>query len=246
MARRDRRRRAQGGPRQRRRRHPRRDRRGARVQRRGLREVVHPEGRPVTPGRPPTPACRPPTCSPACRRSATSWPARRPTCCPAPACRCHRAASADLAPHGTTIVAATFAGGVIMAGDRRATMGNVIAQRDIEKVFPADEYSARRHRRHRRASPSRWSGCSRPSSSTTRRSRAHAVARRQGQPALRADPRQPRRWRCRAWPSSRCSPATTSTRRPGPDLQLRRHRRPLRGDRVPLGGLRARCSPAAR
>jgi proteasome beta subunit len=44
-------------------------------------------------------------------------------------------------PHGTTIVAATFPGGVVMAGDRRATMGNVIAQRDIEKVFPADEYS---------------------------------------------------------------------------------------------------------
>ena len=48
----------------------------------------------------------------------------------------------DLAPHGTTIVAATFAGGVVMAGDRRATMGNIIAQRDIEKVFPADEFSA--------------------------------------------------------------------------------------------------------
>ncbi|MBZ4320198.1 proteasome subunit beta [Streptomyces huiliensis] len=46
------------------------------------------------------------------------------------------------APHGTTIVAATFPGGVVLAGDRRATMGNVIAQRDIEKVFPADEYSA--------------------------------------------------------------------------------------------------------
>ena len=46
-----------------------------------------------------------------------------------------------LAPHGTTIVAATYTGGVVMAGDRRATMGNVIAQRDIEKVFPADEYS---------------------------------------------------------------------------------------------------------
>ncbi len=45
-------------------------------------------------------------------------------------------------PHGTTIVAATFAGGVVMAGDRRATMGNIIAQRDIEKVFPADEFSA--------------------------------------------------------------------------------------------------------
>ncbi|MPZ94325.1 MAG: proteasome subunit beta [Propionibacteriales bacterium] len=45
-------------------------------------------------------------------------------------------------PHGTTIVAATFPDGVIMAGDRRATMGNVIAQRDIEKVYPADEFSA--------------------------------------------------------------------------------------------------------
>ncbi len=49
--------------------------------------------------------------------------------------------AADLAPHATTIVAATFYGGVVMAGDRRATMGNIIAQRDIEKVFPADEYS---------------------------------------------------------------------------------------------------------
>ena len=47
----------------------------------------------------------------------------------------------DAAPHGTTIVAATFADGVLMAGDRRATMGNIIAQRDIEKVYPADEYS---------------------------------------------------------------------------------------------------------
>jgi proteasome beta subunit len=47
----------------------------------------------------------------------------------------------DLSPHGTTIVAATFPGGVVMAGDRRATMGNIIAQRDIEKVFAADEFS---------------------------------------------------------------------------------------------------------
>jgi proteasome beta subunit len=44
-------------------------------------------------------------------------------------------------PHGTTIVAATFAGGVVMAGDRRATAGNLIAQKDIEKVFAADDYS---------------------------------------------------------------------------------------------------------
>ncbi|HEV2636594.1 MAG TPA: proteasome subunit beta [Actinocrinis sp.] len=45
------------------------------------------------------------------------------------------------APHGTTIVALTFPGGVVMAGDRRATAGSMIAQRDIQKVFPADEYS---------------------------------------------------------------------------------------------------------
>ena len=49
--------------------------------------------------------------------------------------------AADLSPHATTIVAATFAGGVVMAGDRRATMGNLIASRDIEKVHPADAYS---------------------------------------------------------------------------------------------------------
>jgi proteasome beta subunit len=44
-------------------------------------------------------------------------------------------------PHGTTIVAAAFGGGVVMAGDRRATAGNMISQRDIEKVFRSDEYS---------------------------------------------------------------------------------------------------------
>ncbi len=46
------------------------------------------------------------------------------------------------APHGTTIVTLTFDGGVIMAGDRRATMGNLIANRDMQKVFGADDYSA--------------------------------------------------------------------------------------------------------
>ena len=45
------------------------------------------------------------------------------------------------APHGTTIVAVEFAGGVVMAGDRRATMGNLIANRDMDKVYAADEYS---------------------------------------------------------------------------------------------------------
>ncbi len=48
----------------------------------------------------------------------------------------------SLAPHGTTIVALTVDGGVVMAGDRRATMGSMIASREIEKVFPADDFSA--------------------------------------------------------------------------------------------------------
>jgi proteasome beta subunit len=45
-------------------------------------------------------------------------------------------------PHATTIVTATCEGGVVMAGDRRATAGNMISKRDVEKVFRADEYSA--------------------------------------------------------------------------------------------------------
>jgi proteasome beta subunit len=45
-------------------------------------------------------------------------------------------------PHATTIVSVVYPGGVVMAGDRRATMGNIIAQRDIEKVFQGDEFSA--------------------------------------------------------------------------------------------------------
>ena len=48
--------------------------------------------------------------------------------------------AADL-PHGTTIVAAACDGGVVMAGDRRATAGNMILQRDIDKVFRSDEFS---------------------------------------------------------------------------------------------------------
>jgi proteasome beta subunit len=45
-------------------------------------------------------------------------------------------------PHGTTVVALRVADGVIMAGDRRATAGNIIAHHAMEKVFPADRYSA--------------------------------------------------------------------------------------------------------
>ncbi|HEX2144654.1 MAG TPA: proteasome subunit beta [Glycomyces sp.] len=48
---------------------------------------------------------------------------------------------AEISAHATTIVALRTAEGVVMAGDRRATMGNYISSRDIEKVFAADGYS---------------------------------------------------------------------------------------------------------
>ena len=44
-------------------------------------------------------------------------------------------------PHATTIVALICHLGVVLAGDRRATAGNMIAKRDVEKVFRSDEYS---------------------------------------------------------------------------------------------------------
>jgi proteasome beta subunit len=43
--------------------------------------------------------------------------------------------------HGTTVVAMRYGDGVVMAGDRRATSGNLISHRRIEKVFPADRHS---------------------------------------------------------------------------------------------------------
>jgi len=45
-------------------------------------------------------------------------------------------------PHGTTIVAVVCRHGVVLAGDRRATAGSMIAKRDVEKVFRSDEFSA--------------------------------------------------------------------------------------------------------
>jgi proteasome beta subunit len=45
-------------------------------------------------------------------------------------------------PHATTVAAVRYADGVVMGGDRRSTEGMAIAQHDIEKVFPADDFSA--------------------------------------------------------------------------------------------------------
>jgi len=53
------------------------------------------------------------------------------------------AGATDLeAPEGTTVLAFRYKDGVIMAGDRRATAGNLIAHRRMQKVFSADRYSA--------------------------------------------------------------------------------------------------------
>ena len=59
-----------------------------------------------------------------------------------PARRVTAGAPAVELTHGTTIVAIAFRDGVLIAGDRRATQGNVIAHRDMRKVFVTDEYSA--------------------------------------------------------------------------------------------------------
>ena len=47
----------------------------------------------------------------------------------------------DQITHGTTCVAVRYEDGVVMAGDRRATAGNLISHRSIEKVFAADRHS---------------------------------------------------------------------------------------------------------
>ena len=44
-------------------------------------------------------------------------------------------------PHGTTVLGVRYADGVVMAGDRRATAGHIIAHKTMQKVFPADRFS---------------------------------------------------------------------------------------------------------
>ena len=52
------------------------------------------------------------------------------------------AQAGDALPHGTTIVALKYPGGVLIAGDRRSTQGNLIAGRDVQKVYITDDYTA--------------------------------------------------------------------------------------------------------
>lgn len=51
-------------------------------------------------------------------------------------------AKVPIVPEGTTVLAMRFEGGVVIAGDRRATEGHLVAHRRIQKVFEADRFSA--------------------------------------------------------------------------------------------------------
>ncbi|WP_442791750.1 proteasome subunit beta [Mycolicibacterium sp. ND9-15] len=59
-----------------------------------------------------------------------------------PAHRTGAESAGEVLPHGTTIVALKYPGGVVMAGDRRATQGHMIASRDVQKVYITDDYTA--------------------------------------------------------------------------------------------------------
>ncbi len=52
-----------------------------------------------------------------------------------------RGFDASAVPHGTTVLGFKYAEGVVIAGDRLATTGHRVAARDMEKVYPTDDYS---------------------------------------------------------------------------------------------------------
>ena len=125
------------------------------------------------------------------------------------------AARRSQAPHGTTVVALRYADGVVMAGDRRATAGNIIAHHAMEKVFPADRYSAV-------AIAGTAGHGDRDGPALPGPARALREGRGRRPSRSRARPTSwPRwcastcRWPCRASPSSRSSPASTRPGAPG-------------------------------
>src|SRR5262245_29830664 len=115
-------------------RHPRRDRLRAGGERRGVRQVLRPEGRGVS-DRIELPLAGTPF---GARPSFVDLVRREhPEAMPSGTGEVPFAV-----PHGTTVLGLKFAGGILMAGDRRATAGNIIADAKMRKVFAADDYSA--------------------------------------------------------------------------------------------------------
>ena len=144
--------------------------------------------------------------------------------------------------HGTTVVAVRFADGMVMAGDRRATEGHSIAHRAMEKVFPADRYSAVAIAGA--AGPGRRDGPPLPDPARALREGrgGRPQPRGQGQPARPDGARAPAHGHAgprRGAPVRRLRPVAGDRA----DLQLRRDRRPLRGDRAQRHGLRRSGRP---
>ena len=205
------RRQAEGGAR----RPARRDRRGARIECGGLREVLRPKGWPIDHGRGPVTSLAPMASMPFFTPGddpGSSFPAllQRIGMAPFAGQRPDLDRGRDLdIPHATTCVAARFDGGVVMAGDRRATSGNLISHRTMEKVAQADSHSG-----------VAIAGAAGPAMEMVKLFQLQlehyekvegqlAQPRRQGEPALDAAAWQPPAQRCRAWSSCRSSPATT-------------------------------------
>jgi proteasome beta subunit len=133
------------------------------------------------------------------------------------------------APHGTTVVALKFASGVVFGGDRRATEGFTIADEKMEKVFAADDLSV--------IAIAGAAGQAIEIVKLFQLELEHyekitgrpALARGQGEPARADDPREP----ADGDPGARRGAAVRRVRRAarrGPDLLLRRHRRPVGED----------------
>ena len=135
--------------------------------------------------------------------------------------------------HGTTCVAVRYADGVVMAGDRRATSGNLISHRAIEKVFPADRHSG-----------VAIAGAAGPAMEMVKLfqlqlehyEKVEALGpqpRGQGQPAVADGAQQPAGRHAgpgRGAAVRRLRPAP----RDRPPVPVRRHRRPLRGEQLRL------------
>ncbi len=151
------------------------------------------------------------------------------------------AVPSDAVPHGTTIVALKYPGGVVMAGDRRSTQGNMIAGPRRAEGLHHRRLHGDRHRRHR-GHRRRVRPAVRGRTGALRKARGRCTdVRRQGEPARDHGPGQPRRRAAglrRAAAARRLRP-----RRPQPggrrsNRLLRRGRRlELRGRGLSVGGV---------
>ena len=231
----------------------RRDRRGPRDQRRGLREVLRAEGRPVAAasrgGPPPvTGSLRPPCRCRSSRRATIPAPSfaellrrvglDRP--CPTADGR-RRPVRSPTPPRASRV---RYADGVVMAGDRRATAGNLISHRTMEKVVPGRPLQRRRHRRRGRAGHGDGQAVPAPARAL-REGRGHgAQPGGQGQPALGDGARQPARGHAGPGRRAALRRLRPAPRRTGRLFELRRHRRPLRGAATTSPPARAACTPA--